>query len=166
MALMLRVDGDLAAAIETALEGLDRSLAATGLGESFEMLWRLAADMVLEADAVAAHDRLIAMVTTDDVVPVAVQGHLAHFTALWAVRHDDEDHASVEGGLRAAMDRYQRVGSRLLETRCAADLGAWLSRKGRMDEATPLLEQARAVFEEIGASAWLAQLDESSVAVG
>jgi hypothetical protein len=166
LALMLRVDGDLSAAIATALEGLDRSLAATGLGESFEMLWRLAADMVLEGDAGAGHDRLIGMVTTDDVVPAAVQAHRARFSALWAMRHEGVDPTTVEDGLRTAIDLYQRVGSRLLGARAAADLGAWLVRQGRAEEAESLLTPARSLFEEIGATAWLAQLDESLVAVG
>lgn len=166
LALMLRVDGDLPAAIDVALEGLDRSLAATGLGESFEMLWRLASDMVLEGNSTEGHDRLVAMVTTDDVVPLAVQGHHARFSALWAMSQDGVDPASVDNGLHAAMDLYRRIGSRLLEARTAGDLGTWLVRCGRADEAEPLLHSARSLFEEIGAVAWLAQLEDSLVTVG
>ena len=165
-ALMLRADGDLPAAIDIALQGLDRSLVATGLGESFEMQWRLAADMVLEGGAPAAHDRLVAMVTTDDVVPLAVQAHRARFSALWAMRHPAGDAEEVEAGLGAAMDLYRRVGSRYLEGCTAADLGAWLVRCERAGDAEPLLASARSLFEEIGAAAWLARLDESLVTAG
>ena len=33
-------------------------------------------------------DRLMALITTEDVVPTALQGHRARFAALWASSHD------------------------------------------------------------------------------
>ena len=138
LALMVRVDGDLPGAVGVALDGLDRSRAATGLGESFSLLWRLAADMVAESDDVVAHDRLIGLIATDDVVPLALLAHRARFTALWAMRHRDDD-VAVEVELRSAIDCYERLGSRLLAARTAADLGTWLLRDGRHMEAEPLL---------------------------
>ena len=164
-AVMIREDGDLAGATTIALEGLDRGLAATGLGESFEMFWSITADMVLESGDAAAHDRLMALVTTDDVVPTALLAHRARFTGLWASRHD-ADAGVVEAELRTAIERYEDWGSRLLAGRAAADLGAWLTREGRSPEAEPLLAQARSLFVEIGARAWLEEMEQSLLSVG
>jgi tetratricopeptide (TPR) repeat protein len=166
LALMLREDGDLSGAVAVALEGLDRSLAATGLGENFEMAWRLAADTVLESDDAAAHARLLAMVTTDDLLPVAVQGHRARFCGLWAMRHGEEDAAEVEEQLRMAMDCYRQVGSRVLEARAAADLGAWLIHHGGGAEAHGLVDIARSTFDAIGATRWAEQMERNLVVVG
>ena len=39
------------------------------------------------------------------------------------------------------------------------DYGRWLVDSGRAEEATPLLDEARAIFERMGARAWLNRLD-------
>jgi tetratricopeptide (TPR) repeat protein len=164
-ALLVRADGDLARAISIVLEGLDRSLAATGLGESFEMLWSLAAELVLDGGDVLAHDRLMALIATDDVLPTPLQAHRARFTALWAARNEG-DPELVETELRSALDCYQRWGSRLYGAKAAADLALWLLREGRDTEAEPLLDQARSLYAEIDARRWLEDLEQSLLAVG
>jgi class 3 adenylate cyclase/tetratricopeptide (TPR) repeat protein len=163
-ALMAREDGDLARAIGLALEGLERSLAATGLGESFEFFWSLAADMVLEAEDEAGCNRLLSLITTDDLVPTSLQGHRARFVGLWGSRHEAE--WNVEEQLRIALDCYERWGSRVLVGRTAADLGVWLLGEGRGAEAEPLLAQARSLFDEIDARGWREQMEQSLLAVG
>jgi class 3 adenylate cyclase/tetratricopeptide (TPR) repeat protein len=164
-ALTLRADGDLPRGIAVALEGLERSLAATGLGESFEMLWSLAADLVLEGGDAASRDRLMALITTDDVLPTPLQAHRARFAARWANEHDG-DETAIEADLRTALDGYRRWGSRLFAARTAADFGVWLLREGRREEAEPLLAEARSVYAEIDARAWLEEMEQSLLTVG
>ena len=43
--------------------------------------------------------------------------------------------------------------------RTQAELGAWLIGQGRAGEAAPLLDNARAVFTQLGATAWLQKLE-------
>jgi Tfp pilus assembly protein PilF len=49
------------------------------------------------------------------------------------------------------------------EARVQAEYGAWLVRQERAEEAEPLLAQARATFERLGAVTWLAQLETVAV---
>jgi class 3 adenylate cyclase/tetratricopeptide (TPR) repeat protein len=165
LAIIMQNEGDLPGAIDVALQGLDRSREATGLGENFEVAWRLAADMVLESGDAAASARLLAMVTTDDLLPVSIEGHRARFCGLWAMRDGDGD-GGVEEQLRTAIGCYQRVGSRLLEARVAADLGAWLLQRGGGPDAETLVDLARSTFDEIAAHKWLEEIEESLLTVG
>lgn len=60
----------------------------------------------------------------------------------------------------AALDAYGAVPDR---ARTQEELGAWLRSAGREDEAAPLLDAARATYAELGAWAWLAHLDPSTL---
>jgi hypothetical protein len=43
--------------------------------------------------------------------------------------------------------------------RTEAELGLWLAEQGRVDEAAPLLDSARAGYTALGASVWLERLE-------
>lgn len=47
-----------------------------------------------------------------------------------------------------------------------ADLGVWLSHNGRAADGAPMLAEAGAVFDRLGAVAWRAQLNQRLVTVG
>ncbi len=85
----------------------------------------------------------------------AIREHHRGLTAIW----DGAESAEVEKHLRAALAEAETWGAGLVRGQIAADLGVWLSRQGRADEATRLLEHARAQFTEMGALPWLAELD-------
>lgn len=69
----------------------------------------------------------------------------------------------VESTLRVAIQGFDAWGAMPYRARTEAELGSWLIRQGRPDEATPLLESARAGFAELGATAWLEQLESQLV---
>jgi hypothetical protein len=92
------------------------------------------------------------------IVSPGVRAHWLRLRGLFgALRGDDPE--TVEADLRAGiaeLDAYGAVGYR---ARAQEELGRWLSSQGRGTEAVPLLEAARATYEEIGAAGWLARLD-------
>lgn len=61
----------------------------------------------------------------------------------------------------SAIAGYDAWGSPVFEARARAAYGTWLSKHGRPDEAEPLLSAARATYAELGAVAWLAELEQA-----
>ncbi len=75
-----------------------------------------------------------------------------------AARGDDPQFAETE--LRAGIDALRTFGATGFQAQAEEELGRWLVTQGRTDEAAPLLDAARTTFAEIGATGWLAKLDE------
>jgi hypothetical protein len=162
-ALALHVRGDVAEAVDAALSAVEHSRTHPGGGECFIQAVALAVELALEVDDATAHDRLVAV--GDGLLPLLARGHLARFAGRWAMRHDG-DPPEVEEQLRLAVDHYDRWGSRVFGARAAADLGIWLVTQGRSDEGEPLLEAARSTFSDVGAAAWVAELEQAASTVG
>ena len=74
-----------------------------------------------------------------------------------AARGDDP--TRIEADLRAGVTGLDAFGAVGLAARAKEDLVLWLAAQGRGDEATGLLEEARATYQEIGALGWLTHLD-------
>ena len=129
-------------------------------------MWAMATDFVVEAGDTASYARLTGLAGEgEERLPLPMAGHQARARALFRMR-DQPDAPEVEAGLRAAIDVYQRWGSNVRVARTRADLAAALVAQGRHEEAAPLLEQARATFEQLGATTWLQQLEERLLTVG
>ena len=114
--------------------------------------------MVTAGDG-AAYERLLEYADDSQTrIPNSLKGHRRRLEALWAARHGDDPEA-VERGLRAAIAAYDAWGSVVHLATARGDLGVWLTGQGRAADAGALLDQARATFSGIGATAWLADLD-------
>ena len=72
----------------------------------------------------------------------------------------------MERLLREALDLYATWGALPYEAQARGELGGWLARQGRTEEAAPLLDAARTRLREIGAVRWLDDLELSLVAAG
>jgi class 3 adenylate cyclase/tetratricopeptide (TPR) repeat protein len=87
-----------------------------------------------------------------------LSAHLANLRGLVGAARGDQPDA-VEADLRAGASGLEEFGAVGLAARAKEDLARWLEDHGRGDEATGLLEQARATYQEIGALGWLTGLD-------
>ena len=140
------------------------TLEVAGRWDDFPFAWALAADLVLEAGDDAPYLRLMELAGGGrERLPLSMIGHPARTSALWT-RLRDPSSPDIEAGLRRAIEIYGRWGSAVRVARTRADLASWLAGQGRDAEAAPLLDQARATFEQIGATAWLAATEDRLVA--
>jgi hypothetical protein len=89
--------------------------------------------------------------------PTGLRGHRALLGALSAGPEEREE--ETEARFTAAIHEYEALHSPVYLARARAAYGAWLTRQGRVAEAEPLLEEARATYETLGATRWLAELE-------
>lgn len=64
-----------------------------------------------------------------------------------------------EADFRAAEQAHAAYGAVFLLARTRLELGRWLTTRGRAEEARPVLAEARAAFERLGAAPSIADLD-------
>lgn len=151
--------GRLDEALDRTVASADKFYGASGTADDFVHPWPVAVELAMELGATETLDHLMGVLedaTTRTTVPLSVRAHHRRFLALLA-RETDPD--SVEGMLRQAIAELDEWGSRHYTARAEADLGQWLHQLGRGDEAEPLLSHARSVLTDLGATAWLEQLD-------
>jgi hypothetical protein len=135
------------------------------LEDDFPHLWVAATSWALEAGDSAAARELLAVV--NDVPAPRLNPYLAaelpRLRAMIEVADPaaGADPAVIEADLVnaiAALDKFGAVPDR---ARAQATLGSWLWRSGRPGDAAPQLDAARATFTELGAAAWLRDLDDA-----
>jgi hypothetical protein len=105
-------------------------------------------------------DRIIGIVdaTPRGKLPQYVQAHTMRFRARLAERRGDL--ASAEELLKGAAGLFRELEvpfwTAVAEVELAERLSAW----GRADEATPIVSDARAVFDRLKATPWLERADQ------
>jgi hypothetical protein len=72
---------------------------------------------------------------------------------------DPDEAVDGRADLQEGIARLDEFGARGMAAQAREDLGRWLVDQGSSAEAEPLLTAARATYEEIGATGWLASLD-------
>jgi ATP/maltotriose-dependent transcriptional regulator MalT len=86
-----------------------------------------------------------------------LEAHAERFRArLAAARGDD---SAVEPGFKLAAALLREIGARFWLAVVLLEQGEWLAQAGRADEAEPLLEEAREIFEQLEAKPWLVRVD-------
>ena len=83
--------------------------------------------------------------------------HHVHAGRIRAFSAADEGEAA--DAFAEALAAAQSLARRPHLARVLADYGAWLVACGREAEGEPLLEEARALFEPMGARRWLERID-------
>ena len=63
------------------------------------------------------------------------------------------------GGLPGGQRAHEAYGAPFLLARTRLELGRWLTTQGRAEEARPVLAEARAAFERLGAAPSIADVD-------
>jgi hypothetical protein len=137
-----------------------------GLFDDFAMLWQFLTELAWQAGDREAIRELFEIVAQDRVnrQPTGFRAQGALMRARLGIADGDGDE-SIEQEFRTAMLEANAWNSEPTLARARAELGAWLTRQGRAEEAEPLLAQARATYERLRATAWLAELDEQLAGV-
>ncbi|WP_125035445.1 adenylate/guanylate cyclase domain-containing protein [Nocardioides sp. LS1] len=134
---------------------------AIGLFDDFSTLFHLVSETAATWGDRAALETLLEIVDSDrrNKPPLGLEASVQRVRGLLAAE-DGEPPEVVEGHLRAAIAGCEAWHARPALARCCADLGLWLSRQGRPEEAAVLLTRARGLFDELGAVTWATELDQ------
>ncbi|MDP9342774.1 MAG: AAA family ATPase [Actinomycetota bacterium] len=76
------------------------------------------------------------------------------------------EHASVEAGFKTGAGMFREIGVPFWLAVSLLEHGDWLVSQGRAEEAGPLLEEAREIFEGLKAQPWLERLEGVQTIVG
>ena len=138
-------------------EALDATYEACGLGDDFPACSGFLLDAAVRLGDRTVLERLKQILSQDmSAPPTGVRGHLALAEALTA---GETTEAEVEAFFEDSVHEYDAWGSPVFASRARAEYGVWLTRRGRIDEAAPLLAEARAAYASFGATAWLQELE-------
>jgi class 3 adenylate cyclase len=96
------------------------------------------------------------------LAPTGLRGHRALLGAMTGSPEDPDE--EVEGRFETAIHEYDAWGSPVHLARAEAAYGAWLVARGRVDDAESHLDAARTAYADLGAVAWLEELDRSVAA--
>jgi tetratricopeptide (TPR) repeat protein len=153
-----RAAGDRAALAQASADGLAATVDAMGTSDDFSVLWPHFVQASLDAGALEQAAAQVAFVeaSSSGLVPALLAAQLHRFRGLLAVARGEDPEVALRAGI-AALDAF---GARPDAARTRHALAVWLLGQGRDGEADELLTPARAIYEEIGAARWLAELPE------
>ncbi len=154
-----QAEGRLTEALEHAMTAAEQLYELSQASDDYVHFWPVAVDLAhrLGDDATLARlleilDEAAARMT----VSLPLRAHRARIAGLLAQAASPD---AAEAHLRTAIDGFTAWGSPHYRARAQGELGRLLEGQGRHDEATPLLEEARATLAEMRAQAWLEELD-------
>ena len=153
-AMVSNAEGDHERAIEAAMPAVESRLTSTS-----KLGWE---EAMVAAHALGRNDLVHDLIERVERMP---PGHLpptlrAHAIRFRALLGDDPDQR-----FRAAAAAFREYGTVFYAARVQTEHGEWLLGEGRGEEALALLGEARAVFERLGAQAWIERIDALSVPV-
>jgi hypothetical protein len=153
--------GDLPSAVRESCESVRMEFGFSEMTDDFHVYWPLAMRIALVADDRAAGAELMAYTANHAYGPVgSIAAHARVFRASWALRDGDADDPAIEAELRAGTDELDRCGVVVWRAHAQEDLGRLLLAQGRADEAAPFIEAARETYAALGASSWLARVEQ------
>jgi predicted ATPase/class 3 adenylate cyclase len=150
--------GDLESALATTCEAVESILGAgqtLGLAETLRTCATLAVAIDQAARGLEVASSVDALPPAVVTRPIASQLHRLRANA--AAAAGDNDAAANELGLALAAAR--NLGQPYWLAPVLVDYGRWLVETDRQEEGAPLLEEARELFERMGATAWLERID-------
>ncbi len=147
---------------ELAVTACRQMLEFGGLFDDFVTVMALAVDLVSELVEDELLADLIALVDAHPRIrpPVAVS-YTYHRARALLGSQTDADPDQVEAELRAALDDARAWRAEPWVARAMAELGIWLSRHGREEEAAEPLRVAREEYAALGAARWSEQLEQA-----
>lgn len=158
-----RAAGDLSRVVPHLEQSLADVLAANGLDDDFIFLWPPLVETALHAGDLRLAERIFLPggSAPQGKLSPGVKAQVLRLRGLIAADRGD-DAAVVEVDLRAGIAALDHFGAQGLHARAEEEFGRWLASQGRTSEAEPLLAEARATYEQIGAVGWLAQLESTA----
>ncbi|HJQ41748.1 MAG TPA: adenylate/guanylate cyclase domain-containing protein [Jatrophihabitantaceae bacterium] len=157
--------GDLRAAVAHGLASARRQMDLVGIGDDLVFVWPPAVECALAADDADGLAQLLAIIDEfpAGLVTRAFTALRLRYAALLAMR--GEGTSEVEPTMRRAIAMLEEWGSPVYAARSRAELGNWLDRQGRPEDAAVLRQDALAVLQRVGANGWLAELGLEAVPI-
>ena len=158
-AIVATAEGRLAEALPLYLEGVERAAVDGALGfaePNFNDAATIAIDLGDTGVAVPFVEFAEAQPAGQMTRPLSLA--CARIRGNEAAARGDDDAAADEFGRGLAVAR--NLGRDGLSAPLLLDYGRWLVQTGRADEAAPLLDEARAMFEVMRARQWLDRLEQ------
>jgi class 3 adenylate cyclase/tetratricopeptide (TPR) repeat protein len=118
------------------------------------------------AFALSNVDEVDQLLATIEALPRGVRPPFLHAQALrfrarlLATR---DEHEQVEARFKGAVGAFRELAMPFCMAQTLLDYGGWLVTQGRDDDAGPLLDEARAIFERLKATPWLERIDKLGV---
>jgi tetratricopeptide (TPR) repeat protein len=93
-----------------------------------------------------------------------LDAHLAQHRSRLAALRGDAEH--VEAGFKTAAAAFRELGTPFFLAVVLLEHGTWFVSQGRLEDAEPLLAEAREIFERLEARPWLERLERLERAAG
>jgi tetratricopeptide (TPR) repeat protein len=119
-------------------------------------------DAAFAIDDLAAVDELLGMIEAypPGKLPQFLEAHVMRFRARLVDRRGDA--ADVGALFKGAAGLFREIAVPFYMAVTLLEHGEWLVRAGRSDEASPLFDEAREVFERLRAKPWLERLGQTA----
>ncbi|MGO4256378.1 hypothetical protein, partial [Marmoricola sp. RAF53] len=148
-------------AVGLAISGARRALGEATADELW-FGWLLASEIIHELGDDGTRAEVLALVEDENRPwPASVRSQRARLRAAVGAAGSLSDQV-VEECFTEAVDTARAWGSPLFEAHARADYGSWLLARGREAEGADQTGRARAFYEQVGATRWLAALDARS----
>ncbi len=154
--LRRQLEHELDGSPDAALADVAAGLALANETRNSTNVSELLVDAARYAVETGSYDTALAAVD-DGLHTRAIDSQLYRLRANAAVAAGDDGAAAEAFGV--ALANARSVGYGYFLAHVLHDYGRWLLGAGRDDEARPLLEEARGLFEHMGATLWLERLD-------
>jgi class 3 adenylate cyclase/tetratricopeptide (TPR) repeat protein len=134
--------------------GIQHQMVKEGLVQTLEAAFSLG-----DAEKIEQLLRDIDSLRPGELTPyLRAQG--SRFAARFAAAKNES--ASVESGFRAAAQQFRELSFPFHTAVTMLEHGEWLSENGRGEDAKPLLDDAREIFERLMARPWLERAEKAS----
>ncbi|MCW2706319.1 MAG: hypothetical protein JWM22_161 [Frankiales bacterium] len=133
------------------------------LFDDLEVFWAPVVELQLRAGAIDEAASLLSLAEplSGFRARTLTKAQRARLTGLVALARGEDP----EKDLRNAEHEFTTYAAPFYLACTRMELGSWLRSRGRESEAAPLLDRARAAFEELGATAYLRELQKVAVTV-
>jgi class 3 adenylate cyclase/tetratricopeptide (TPR) repeat protein len=153
--LLLLAAGDYVQALSISLAGLDhREVVGVG-AEYMKELFANAAEAALNLNDHARVEELLGIVESlpPGRSPQTLQAHASRFRARLAAERGETDEA--ERRFKRAAGLFREIAFPFYLATTQLEHAEWLAANGRSGEVAPLLDEARATFEQLKATPWV-----------
>jgi class 3 adenylate cyclase/tetratricopeptide (TPR) repeat protein len=162
-AAVAKAAGDASEVVALCHQAVDSAYRHNAIDDDFPSIWNRAVDWAVEAGDLGAARELLARVA-DAAAPrlnrlLAAQLPRLRGTIEALDPESSADPAAIEADLLDAIGALDRLGLVPDRARAQAALGRWLLGQGRRVDAEPHLAAARQTYVDLGANAWLRDLD-------
>jgi len=136
---------------------------AFGIDDDFAIVWPIAVEKALAAGQTNEGERLLGYIVGAPaglVTPLA-HAHLLRLRALTAEsRGDSAD--EIDRDLELAIQEFRELGARFYLARALLERARRMAQRGDSEAAAPLIDEAEAIFTDLRASRWIAEIHRSN----